>query len=333
MASLMALSRDLKVWTSPESLAISRSLALSTSRFRHSSRVGMTLSSPSPASVEEERPNAAAGNVECRLRTSADPADSSPTLASSSMFNSVASPRWRNTCFSSTEHLITSLQHFASKANPSLLSSTGGSWKKSPHTTSCTPPNERLSLRALDAMKLSLSRNEPAIMDISSITKMSTSLQRPLVYSFPITRLARSAGEPFPAPTPAKLCIVTPPTLHAATPVVAVMTIFRGCPFFPPMPISLASNSAERMCDFPLPAGPVKKVEWPDSMDSTTRHCSSFRVERESGGRATVIGGGFASDLRNCSFRKRPAPLAAPLLPPPPPPPPTLPPPRKEESD
>mmetsp|Transcript_7604 Transcript_7604/g.16450 ORF Transcript_7604/g.16450 Transcript_7604/m.16450 type:complete len:219 (+) Transcript_7604:1271-1927(+) len=214
----------------------------------------------------------------------------------------VVSPRCRNTCFNSTEHLITSLQHFASNANPSLLNSTGGSWKKSPHTTSCTPPKGRLSLRALDAMKLSLSKNEAAIIDISSMIKMSTSLQRALVYSFPMTRLAKSAGEPLPAPTPPKLCTVHPPTLQAATPVVAVTTILRGRPFFPPRPSSLALISAERTCDFPLPAGPVKKVEWPERTDSTTLHCSSFNVERDSGGKLTVTGGGFASDFRNSAF-------------------------------
>mmetsp|Transcript_5910 Transcript_5910/g.13122 ORF Transcript_5910/g.13122 Transcript_5910/m.13122 type:complete len:108 (-) Transcript_5910:622-945(-) len=91
--------------------------------------------------------------------------------------------------------------------------------------------------------------------------------------------------------------------LHADTPVVAVTTIFLGLSFLPPNPNELALSNVLSTCDFPDPAGPLKKVEWPESMDSTTVHCSVQRVDRSSGGRWTVIGGGEEIDLMNASLR------------------------------
>ena len=63
----------------------------------------------------------------------------------------------------------------------------------------------------------------PASIENQSAASTKMHYRRsPLVYSFPMTRFANSAMEPFPAPTPPKLWTVIPPTLHAATPVVAV---------------------------------------------------------------------------------------------------------------
>ena len=66
-------------------------------------------------------------------------------------------------------------------------------------------------------------------MDISSIIIISTSFQHCLVYPFPITYPTISSSEPDPNPIPAKLWMVSP-TLHAATPVVAVTTFFLQPP-------------------------------------------------------------------------------------------------------
>jgi hypothetical protein len=60
--------------------------------------------------------------------------------------------------------------------------------------------------------------------------------------------------------TPEKLCIVVPRIEQAATPVVAVKTIFRGESKHE-HPAALARSSVCRMCDLPDPAGPVKKTE------------------------------------------------------------------------
>ena len=145
------------MWISPGNLAILWLFALSTSLFQHSSRVRMVsfaqlLSFP-------EAPKAAAGIVKCRFRVAAESSDSSPIFILSNVFFSVVSPCFQKTCFKSTEHLITLLHHLVSKENLSLLKLTRGSWKKSPHTTSCTPPNGRRSPRALDARKFRFSKN------------------------------------------------------------------------------------------------------------------------------------------------------------------------------
>ena len=127
--------------------------------------------------------------------------------------------------------------------------------------------------------------------------KISTSRQRCFAYSLPITRLAISAEEAVLGPAPEKEWTVVPPILQADTPVVAVTTIFLGFPSLP-IPRLLASIKDFKTWDFPEPAGPVKKVECPERIDSTTWHCSELRVLRRSGGNVTVMGGGFVRDWR-----------------------------------
>ena len=181
---------------------------MSTSLFRYLSIVGVisltrSLSLPVASKV-------ALNIVECRFRVAAESSDSSPSLASSRIFISVLSSCCRNTCSKRTDQLITLPQHSVSKAKQPLLNSTGGSWKKSPHTTSCTPPNGRQFPRPLNATKLRFSQKEPAIMLIPSMTRMSTSLHLALASLFITTRLASSMRGPLPTPIPENLWIVEP---------------------------------------------------------------------------------------------------------------------------
>lgn len=66
--------------------------------------------------------------------------------------------------------------------------------------------------------------------------------------------------------------MVVPPIAQAATPVVAVTTIL----FF--VNSSLALSKVFKMWLFPLPAGPVKKTEWPERTDSIMVRCCTLRV-------------------------------------------------------
>ena len=74
-----------------------------------------------------------------------------------------------------------------------------------------------------------------------------------------MTRFTHSAGDVLEV-TPAKEWTVVPPMAQAATPVVAVTTIFLR-ELVMEIPLSLAFNTVCSMCDFPDPAGPVKNTE------------------------------------------------------------------------
>jgi hypothetical protein len=54
----------------------------------------------------------------------------------------------------------------------------GGSWKKSPHTMSCSPPKGLGSLRTRVPIKESFSNSSAESMEISSMTSISVSFQR-----------------------------------------------------------------------------------------------------------------------------------------------------------
>jgi hypothetical protein len=103
-----------------------------------------------------------------------------------------------------------------------------------------------------------------------------------------------SAGRPDPPP---KLCIVIPPILQAAIPVLAVTATASPFPahfFFNALMISL------KRTDFPVPADPVKKTDrpWSTTMLSTLRcseermtFCRMLRVASVLAPRAVVRGG------------------------------------------
>ena len=101
-----------------------------------------------------------------------------------------------------------------------LPSETGGSWKKSPHSTSCSPPKARaISPRALRPMRSRASRMPLSSIDTSSITRQRARLQRSTAAPLPSTLSHSAAGLPLPRPMPAHEWMVTPCTCEAAMPV------------------------------------------------------------------------------------------------------------------
>ncbi|KAF1359774.1 hypothetical protein EJ07DRAFT_22793, partial [Lizonia empirigonia] len=68
----------------------------------------------------------------------------------------------------------------------------------------------------------SLSKRSPSTIDTSSMIRTLVRNHRCLALAFRLIFLTRSSAGSLPRPIPAKLCIVTPPMLHAAKPVDAV---------------------------------------------------------------------------------------------------------------
>ncbi|PYH50503.1 uncharacterized protein BO96DRAFT_352366 [Aspergillus niger CBS 101883] len=66
----------------------------------------------------------------------------------------------------------------ANLASRLLPSGTGGSWKKSPVTTSCIPPKGRPLFLMRRAISSSLSKRSPSTMDTSSTIRTLVRIQR-----------------------------------------------------------------------------------------------------------------------------------------------------------
>jgi len=86
--------------------------------------------------------------------------------------------------------------------------------------------------------------------------------------------VASSAIDRSAPPIPAQWCTVTPPTWHAATPVLAVANVVA---------LDMRWIIWRRRNDLPVPAPPVKKSDLPLSAASSTRCCSSVSDSRAAG--------------------------------------------------
>mmetsp|Transcript_48497 Transcript_48497/g.110121 ORF Transcript_48497/g.110121 Transcript_48497/m.110121 type:complete len:292 (+) Transcript_48497:962-1837(+) len=163
-----------------------------------------------------------------------------------------------------------------SNANPfpNWPSPTGGSWKKSPQSTTWRPPKDRAGwARTWRPQASSTPKSSESSMDTSSI--MSTLAARHRAHAGPLARtLATTAsGRPLASPTPAQLWIVTPPTLVAAMPVGAVTATAPSCPAARFLSSWITKRSRK---DFPVPAAPLKKAEPPASTNSAAARCPAF---------------------------------------------------------
>ena len=104
---------------------------------------------------------------------------------------------------------------------------TGGSWQKSPQSTSCIPPKGIRFLLTDLATASSLSKNSASIIEISSITRQQHLLHM-TAWDSREAREMQCSSVPFPVPIPANACRVVPPISEAAAPVLAVANVVSG---------------------------------------------------------------------------------------------------------
>ena len=109
--------------------------------------------------------------------------------------------------------------------------------------------------QAYAAATTAANKSGPSI-EASSTTSTSAACHASRASTDRRARAASSPGDPFAAPTPAKLCRVYPPTRHAADAVVAVTATVSP----------RSSRSSRTACrstwDLPVPAAPHTKMLW-----------------------------------------------------------------------
>mmetsp|Transcript_45478 Transcript_45478/g.116364 ORF Transcript_45478/g.116364 Transcript_45478/m.116364 type:complete len:214 (+) Transcript_45478:996-1637(+) len=172
---------------------------------------------------------------------------------------------WRWTHVSSNDLCMHAFHASDSKQNLRAFC-TGGSWWKSPTSTSWMLPKGRLTPRTALAIFSSRSNVAPSTIDISSIISTLHANHFRLVSGRLALRTSTSNGAS-PRPMPAKLCSVVPPSWHAAKPVEAVKKVEwdgSSCRM-------RRSNS-----DLPVPAGPVRNKLFPCMIYCSATSCSSL---------------------------------------------------------
>mmetsp|Transcript_50372 Transcript_50372/g.142015 ORF Transcript_50372/g.142015 Transcript_50372/m.142015 type:complete len:528 (-) Transcript_50372:103-1686(-) len=245
------------------------------------------------------------GRSSCR-----DFSDRLPKRTSSRRPQNSASPSCLKTFLSSNirvtaRHAPTWKQSVAEDpGSPSCSRRTGGSWRKSPASTSCRPPNGLSDPRTAQAKASSLLKSSPSSIEISSMTSVLVSRHRDSADRFPCSSRANVATSASPRPMPAHLCTVVPPRWLAASAVGAVTAVPAG---------SRALSSWWRRKDLPVPAPPVKKRLSPLSAASQIARCSPVRrAASPAGSRPRRSAPGSASALlrrrlRRCRLESTPS--------------------------
>mmetsp|Transcript_96439 Transcript_96439/g.251376 ORF Transcript_96439/g.251376 Transcript_96439/m.251376 type:complete len:294 (-) Transcript_96439:54-935(-) len=211
------------------------------------------------------------------------PFGGAPALRSASGVSPRRTPRSRSwklaspAClwFCRKQNVFGSSRAHSSASKAQVSPSTGGSCRKSPHITTCSPPNGRESSRSLLRSLEALSNRSPGIMLTSSSSRVFASIMASsarFVAFFHFLRRERRRRVVPSCPQFMNECSVEPPMCTAAAPVDAHTATRRSStqPSF--WHSSCTSLSSRKL--FPEPGSPVMNTEPPAKTARATSACS-----------------------------------------------------------